>query len=166
MIDYDTDDFLQEGYILVWKVISNGGFKGGKFANYYVSAIRRRYISLYRSYTLKNTICISESEDLYHYGYQVCTLVESDYAKQYQEKHREQCKAWYERKKMPSGLRRALPFRSGKSLCVNPSSPRRSVKSATVSVHLNITAHTGTNAIGKNGSGISKIKYSYNKARK
>lgn len=99
MIDFDTDDFLQEGYILVWKVISNGGFKGGKFANYYISAIRRRYISLYRSYTLKNAIRISESEDLHHYGYQVCTLVESDYAKQYREKHREQCKAWYERKK-------------------------------------------------------------------
>ena len=99
MIGFDTDDFLQEGYILVWKAISNGGFKGGKFANYYISAIRRRYISLYRSYTLKNAIRISESEDLYHYGYQVCTLVESDYAKQYREKHREQCKAWYERKK-------------------------------------------------------------------
>ena len=99
MVDFDTDDFLQEGYILVWKIISNGRFKGGKFANYYISAIRRRYISLYRSYTLKNAIRISESEDLYNYGYQVCTLVESDYARQYREKHREQCKAWYERKK-------------------------------------------------------------------
>ena len=99
MVDFDTDDFLQEGYILVWKIISGGGFKGGKFANYYITAIRRRYISLYRSYTLKNPICISESEDIYHYGYQVCTLVESDYARQYREKHRAQCKAWYERKK-------------------------------------------------------------------
>ncbi len=99
IIDFDTNDFLQEGYILVWKVISSGGFKGGKFANYYISAIRRRYISLYRSYTLKNAIRISESEDLYNYGYQVCTLVESDYVRQYREKHREQCKAWYERKK-------------------------------------------------------------------
>ena len=44
MINFDTDDFLQEGYILVWKIISNGRFKGGKFANYYISAIRRRYI--------------------------------------------------------------------------------------------------------------------------
>lgn len=95
MIDFDTDDFLQEGHILVWKIISNGGFKGGKFANYFISAIRRRYISLCRSYTLKNAIRISESKDLYNYGYQVCTLVESDYARQ----HREQCKAWYERKK-------------------------------------------------------------------
>lgn len=99
MIDFDTDDFLQEGYILVWKIVSSGGFRGGKFANYYISAIRRRLISLYRSYTLKNAIRISESEDLYNYGYQVCTLVESDYARQYREKHREQCKAWYERKK-------------------------------------------------------------------
>jgi len=99
MIDFDTDDFLQEGHILVWELISSGGFKGGKFANYYTTAIRRRYINLYRSYTLKNAIRISESEDLYNYGYQVCTLVESDYAKQYREKHREQCKAWYERKK-------------------------------------------------------------------
>lgn len=99
MIDFDTDDFLQEGYILVWKIISNGRFKGGKFANYYISSIRRRYISLYRSYTLKNAIRISESEDLYNYSYQVCTLVESDYARQYREKHREQCKTWYEQKK-------------------------------------------------------------------
>lgn len=106
MIDFDTDDFLQEGHILVWKIISSGGFKGGKFANYYISAIRRRYISLYRNYTLKNAIRISESKDLYNYGYQVCTLVESDYARQYREKHREQCKAWYERKKARENVER------------------------------------------------------------
>lgn len=99
MNDFDTDDFLQEGYILAWKIIDSGRFKDGKFANYYTTAIRRRYISLYRSYVLKNAVCISKSEDLYHSGYQVSTLVESDYAKRYREKHREQCKAWYERKK-------------------------------------------------------------------
>ena len=99
MADFDTDDFLQEGYILVWKIIDGGGFKGGKFANYYTTAIRRKYIDLYRSYVLKNAICISKSEDIYIYGCQICTLVESDYARRYREKHKAQCKAWNERKK-------------------------------------------------------------------
>lgn len=82
MIDFNTDDFLQEGYILVWKITSSGGFKGGKFVNYYITAIRRRYISLYRSYSLKNTIYTNKRKDIYNYGYQVRTLVESDYARQ------------------------------------------------------------------------------------
>ena len=94
---YDTDDFLQLGNILAWEIISKGSFKRGKFASYYSSAIRKRLVNTYRDYTLKNLICIGEHEDCY------CnltrTMAVADYAVAYREKHRAQCKAWYEKKK-------------------------------------------------------------------
>lgn len=94
---YDTDDFLQLGNILAWEIISKGSFKRGKFASYYSSAIRKRLVNTCLDYALKNLICIGEHEDCY--GNLTRTMTVADYAVAYREKHRAQCKAWYEKKK-------------------------------------------------------------------
>ena len=97
MVTYSTEDFLQEGNIIAWQIISKGSFKSGRFATYYGAAIRKRLVNIYRDYTLKNLICVGESEDCR--GNITKMMVEADYAKAYREKHRAQCKAWYEKKK-------------------------------------------------------------------
>lgn len=97
MDTYDTDDFLQLGNILAWEIISKGSFKKGRFASYFASAIRKRLVNTYRDYTLKNPVYISEIVDLK--GNATRILGEADYARAYREKHRAQCRAWYEKKK-------------------------------------------------------------------
>lgn len=96
MDTYDTDDFLQLGNILAWEIISKGSFKKGRFASYFASAIRKRLVNTYRDYTLKNPVYICEMVDLK--GNATRILGEGDYAKAYREKHRAQCRAWYEKK--------------------------------------------------------------------
>ena len=97
MDTYGTDDFLQIGRILAWEIIAKGNFKGGKFANYFRTAITRRLTNIYRDFTLKNPICVGEVED--KHGNVTRILAEAEYAKTYREKHRAQCKAWSEKKK-------------------------------------------------------------------
>ena len=97
MDTYSTEDFLQEGNIVAWEIISRGNFKGGKFSTYFGGAIRKRLIRIWRDYNLKNLVCIGESEDCR--GNVTRILVESDYAKEYRVKKAEQQKRWYEKKK-------------------------------------------------------------------
>ena len=97
MDTYDTDDFLQLGNILAWEITSRGSFKTGRFASYFCSAIRKRLVNTYRDYTMKNPVYIDEMVDLK--GNATRILAEADYARAYREKHRAQCKAWYEKKK-------------------------------------------------------------------
>lgn len=63
MDTYSTEDFLQEGNIVAWEIISRGNFKDGKFSTYFGGAIRKRLIRIWRDYNLKNLVCIGESED-------------------------------------------------------------------------------------------------------
>ena len=97
MDTYSTEDFLQEGNIVAWEIISRGNFKDGKFSTYFGGAIRKRLIRIWRDYNLKNLVCIGESEDCR--GNITRILVESDYAKEYRQKKAEQQKRWYEKKK-------------------------------------------------------------------
>lgn len=107
MDTYDADEFLQFGNILAWEIIVKGSFKGGSFAAFFGSALRKRLVNVYRDYTLKNLICIGEHEDCY--GNLTRTLAEADYAKAYREKHRAQCKTWYEKKKSARPVRSPKP---------------------------------------------------------
>ena len=114
MTTYDRDDLIQEGHIVIWKTA--GAFKSGKFRTYFTAALKRHYISLYRSYTLKNLVCIAETDDFGCYGYTTQILVESDYAKAYREKHREECrrsnakrKAEKEAERIAAGLPKPEP---------------------------------------------------------
>ena len=107
MDTYSTEDFLQEGNIVVWEIISRGNFKSGKFSTYFGGAIRNRLIRIWRDYNLKNLVCIGEQEDFH--GNVTRILVESDYAKEYRQKKAEQQKRWYDKKKATHDKRRTKP---------------------------------------------------------
>lgn len=47
MDTYSTEDFLQEGNIVAWEIISRGNFKGGKFSTYFGGAIRKRLMLIW-----------------------------------------------------------------------------------------------------------------------
>ena len=57
-LPYDTDDYLQEGRIVLWKIAARGSFKTGSFRNYFISAMRFHLCHVYRDYVLK-TPCAS-----------------------------------------------------------------------------------------------------------
>ena len=99
MPTYDKDDFIQEGQIVIWKIISRGNFKSGNFASYYTSAIRFRLCNIYRDYCLKNAIVLKEAADEKGEGYNKAILAEANYAEAYREKHRRHCRESYARKK-------------------------------------------------------------------
>ena len=104
-LPYDTDDYMQEGRILIWQIADKKNYKTGNFHNYFISAIRFRYYNLYRDFVLKNLIRIGGYEDCRGNTYEI--LVEAEYAKQYREKHREDCKKSNERKKAKKAAERA-----------------------------------------------------------
>ena len=87
LLPYDTDDYLQEGRIVLWQIAEKKNYKTGNFRNYYISAIRFRYCKLYRDYVLHNFICIGGYEDIRGNTYQI--LVEAEEAERYRQKNRE-----------------------------------------------------------------------------
>lgn len=106
-LPYDTDDYLQEGRIVLWKIARQRNYRLGNFKNYFVSAIRFHLSHVYRDYVLKNFIRIGGYEDIRGNTYEI--LVEADYAKAYRAKHREHCHQSYERKKAAERERLGLP---------------------------------------------------------
>lgn len=91
METYDTEDFLQEGNIVAWEIISWGNFRGGKFSTYFGGAVRNRFCNIWRDDNLKNLVCIGEQEK--YKGNITRILVESDWAKEDREKQRQRNKA-------------------------------------------------------------------------
>lgn len=96
-LPYDTDDYLQEGRIVLWKIAAKGSFKPGVFKNFYISAIRFHLRHLYRDYVLHNMIQIGGYEDCKGQTYQI--LIEAPYAAEFREKHRIHCRENYHRRK-------------------------------------------------------------------
>ena len=96
-LPYDSDDYMQEGRILLWQIALQKTYRRGYFKRYFTSAIRFRFSNLYRDYVLKNLVRIGEYQDFYGNTYQI--LVVSDYAKNYREKHREHCRRSYAKKR-------------------------------------------------------------------
>ena len=112
MPTYDRDDLLQEADILLWKILTSGNFKSGNFTSYYTKAVKNHFINLFRAYVRRNPVVIplntsscygdrrfSKTERGEYYGFCLCYLVESDYAKSQRLKHREECRRSYLRKK-------------------------------------------------------------------
>ena len=95
-LPFDTDDYMQEGRILLWQIALQKTYRRGCFTRYFATAIRFRFSNLYRDYVLKNLVRIGEYQDFYGNTYQI--LVVSDYAKNYREKHREHCRRSYAKK--------------------------------------------------------------------
>ena len=104
-LPFDTDDYLQEGRIVLWKIATKQNYKKGCFKSYFISAIRFHLRNLYRDYVLKNFIRIGGYEDIRGNTYEI--LVEAEFAKQYRIKHREECRRSYERKKAREAEERA-----------------------------------------------------------
>ena len=97
LLPFDTDDYMQEGRILLWQIALQKTYRRGCFTRYFATAIRFRFSNLFRDYVLKNLVRIGEYQDFYGNTYQI--LVVSDYAKNYHEKHREQCRRSYAKKR-------------------------------------------------------------------
>ena len=95
-LPYDSDDYMQEGRILLWQIALKKTYRRGCFTRYFTTAIRFRFSNLFRDYVLKNLVRIGEYQDFYGNTYQI--LVVSDYAKNYREKHREHCRRSYAKK--------------------------------------------------------------------
>lgn len=94
---YDESDYIQEGSFVLWRLLEKDVFNGEcKISTLFYKAFERHCIRLYRDYVLKNMVIIGESPDYHSYGYHICAMVEDDYAKRYREKHREECKRWYD----------------------------------------------------------------------
>ena len=58
-----TEDFIQEGWICVWKVCSKGNFEPGtgSFGGYLKQAVKFHYAGLWQKYTQKNLVCQHEA---------------------------------------------------------------------------------------------------------
>ena len=106
---YDLDDYIQEGSIVLWKLLESKKFNWkDKFSSLFYIAFDRRCINLYRNYVLKNMVAVHESEDFYGYGYHLTRLVEDEYAKKYREQQRERNRRWYEKNRKKPDLRPKL----------------------------------------------------------
>ena len=88
---YDEDDYVQEGLMVMWKLITRSYRPGASFSNLFYTAYERRCINLYRNYVMKNMLQLNETEDYYFYGYHVGYFVEAEFAQEYREKKRQ----WY-----------------------------------------------------------------------
>ena len=97
LLPFDTDDYMQEGRILLWQIALQKTYRRGCFTRYFATAIRFRFSNLFRDYVLKNLVRIGEYQDFYGNTYQI--LVVSDYARNYREKHREHCRRSYAKKR-------------------------------------------------------------------
>ena len=95
-LPFDSDDYLQEARIVLWK-IAKGSFKPGNFKNFFISAMKFHFRHLYRDYVLHNPVCIGGYEDCRGNTFQI--LVEAPYAAEFREKHRIHCRESYHRRK-------------------------------------------------------------------
>ena len=115
---------------MIWRIALRGKYRRGSFKRYFGRAIKFRLSNVFRDYVLGNYVRVGDFSagdrhssdgvyrgsgrgsrggsgssagflDIYGNGYQV--FVESDYAKRYREKHREQCRRSYAKKKRLSG---------------------------------------------------------------
>ena len=96
-LPFDSDDYLQEARIVLWKIAAKGTFKPGNFRNFFISAIRFHLRHLYRDYVLHNMIQIGGYEDCRGQAYQI--LIEAPFVAAFREKHRIHCRESYHRRK-------------------------------------------------------------------
>ena len=63
METHTIDDFIQEGWICVWKVCKAGNFEigSGSFGGYLKQAVRFHFAGLWQKYTQKNLVCQYEA---------------------------------------------------------------------------------------------------------
>ena len=96
-LPFDSDDYLQEARIVLWKIAAKGSFKPGNFRNFFISAMKFHFRHLYRDYVLHNPVCIGGYEDCRGNTFQI--LIEAPFAARFREKHRIHCRENYHRRK-------------------------------------------------------------------
>jgi len=102
---YDTDDFLQEGMILAWQLVTKEKYQGkdsdypnpAKFSKFFCVVIRRRLARIYENYILRNPVYVWEEVDLK--GNATRILAKSYQAEYYREQRRQWDRARRERLK-------------------------------------------------------------------
>ena len=115
-LPFDSDDYLQEGRIVLWEIVAKGTFKPGNFRNFFISAMKFHFRHLYRDYVLHNMIRIGGYEDCRGQAYQI--LKEAPFAARFREKHRIHCRESYHRRKAREAAERerlGLPAPTPKS---------------------------------------------------
>ena len=104
---YDMDDFIQEGQILIWKLVTRNRPVTGNFATYFSAAVRYRFINMYYHYCQHNMIVLHEKECG---NYNTAILVVSDYLDRKRKKESERSKVY--RKKHAEEIRiRQMEYR-------------------------------------------------------
>jgi hypothetical protein len=53
-LPYDSDDYMQEGRILLWKIALHKNYRRGSFKKYFATAIRFHLSNLFRDYVLSH----------------------------------------------------------------------------------------------------------------
>ena len=93
----DADDFVQEGFITVWKIVKAGNYdeKSGAFGAYLKKAVKNHYCRIWTDFCLKNPVCLGETEDCRgnitrFYGIAEC-------AERSREQGRERARRWREK---------------------------------------------------------------------
>ncbi|MCH5314562.1 MAG: hypothetical protein J1E81_01515 [Eubacterium sp.] len=143
---YDLDDYIQESSIVLWQLIQSKKFNWeSKFSTLFYTAFDRKCTNLYRDYVLKNMIVLSESEDFCYYGYHATLLVEDEIARKYRERHREECRRWYEK------------IGRNRMLNLGQSSRRKKRKNVPGKKHVSIMKAIRNNVVRQNADGIRKI---------
>ena len=94
---FDEDDFIQEGNILIWKILEEKRFQKGTFEAFVRTSYRRKLVDTYRSYCLKNPEILHHEEG--RDGYDIAILNESVYAERFREEQRRRSKEYYWKKK-------------------------------------------------------------------
>lgn len=97
---FDTDDYLQEGYILLWEICRKNLIEKQYFVSYYRTALRHRFLNLYADYCRKNFLVAYEKEGSEHNiavcyvsGYiEILDKQKQEYTKAYRSTHRVQIK--------------------------------------------------------------------------
>ena len=97
VLPYDTDDYMQEGRIVLWQIAMKRNYKAKNFRNYFISAIRFHFCKMYEKYIKKNHICIGGYEDLR--GNTFSILVEDANAERYRELDRARNRRYIAKKK-------------------------------------------------------------------
>lgn len=102
---YDLDDFLQEGFIVIWKAVISEKVDLKHFRASCVKMYKYSCLRVYRDYQLRNPILLDVGCDLYDESIRHCVLVESEYVKKYREKQRKYNKERYERNREILGIK-------------------------------------------------------------
>ena len=106
MITCDIEDLVQEGNILLWRMVQRGSFKGGTLEGYVRTSVRNHFIGLYRAYCARNPISIGVGTD--EQGNPFTVVAEANFIKDQRERQRQYSKAYYQKKREENPARPRL----------------------------------------------------------